>query len=521
MRINTNITAIVSNNSLQRAETKLSESIKRLSSGYKLNSSVDDPAGMAISEKMRVQLRGLDQADNNTADGISVLNTAEGALIEIQEMLVRMKELTVQAANDVNSDEERHAIQEEIDNINKEIDRISNDTEFNTQTLINGNLRRRVYSNCTGVNQLECSDGFVSGNYGITITQDARQAVAVADSVISMGSGQRLTEAQAGSVEINGYSIALNEGDTLDDIMEKIVDAADKIGGKAFVIEDGAANDAAANGMTYAGYTTATNVTGSKLVFMTKQFGSDQSLTINCENKELAGLLGINQATAKDGWVVEGSDVKAEFTTETVDGKTKRVGFEDSAVLSTKGTIVTVKDVNNKSFKFDVPGNIAGTVFDDVARVNSRPVATNAAAKNIVQEVTDVGTMSIHVGANQYQVIKIDIPEVTTYSLGTQNMNVMTSLTASQAVQTVDEAITRTNSIRSKIGAYQNRFEHTSNNLAVSEENITSAMSKMTDTDMAEEMTEYTALTVMTQASTSILSQANERPSTVLQLLQR
>ena len=521
MRINTNITAIVSNNALQRTENKLSQSIERLSSGYKLNSSLDDPAGVAITEKMRIQLRGLDQAQNNTADGISVLNTAEGALVEIQAMLVRMKELSVQAANDVNSDSEREAIQEEIDNINKEIDRISNDTEFNTQTLINGNLTRRVYSDCIGVNQLECSDGFVAGNYGITVTQDARQAVALADNTISMADNQKLTAEQAGTININGYNVALNEGDSLDDIMEKIVDAADKTGGKAFVIADGAANDTAANGTTYAGYTTATQATGSRLVIMTKQYGSDQSLTITCDNAELAGMLGIDSAATEEGWYAEGSNVQAEFTTTTVDGVTKRVGFEDSAVLSTRGTKITVKDVNNKAFEMDVPGNVAGTVFDDLNKEYGQSVSTGGDTKDIVQEVTDVGTMSIHIGANEYQVIKIDIPAITTYTLGTENMNVMTGLTAAQAIQIVDEAISKTNAARSKLGAYQNRFDHTTNNLEVSAENITSAVSTMMDTDMAEEMTEYTSLNVMAQASTSILSQANERPSTVLQLLQR
>ncbi|MDY4742590.1 MAG: flagellar biosynthesis protein FlgL, partial [Lachnospira sp.] len=130
MRIGTNVAAIIANNSLQKSQNNLSTSIERLSSGYKINGSKDDAAGCAISERMRVQLRGLDQAENNTADGISVISTAEGAINEIQNMLARMKELSVQAANDVNSDEERAAIQDEIVQINKEIDRISAETEF-------------------------------------------------------------------------------------------------------------------------------------------------------------------------------------------------------------------------------------------------------------------------------------------------------------------------------------------------------------------------------------------------------
>ena len=136
MRIATNVSAIVSNNALQKSQDRLTKSIARLSSGYKINSSSDDAAGYAISEKMRLQLRGLNQADNNAADGVSVLHTAEGAMEEIQSMLARMKELSVQAANGTNSVDERSAIQSEIDSLNSEIDRISSNTEFNSQTSV-------------------------------------------------------------------------------------------------------------------------------------------------------------------------------------------------------------------------------------------------------------------------------------------------------------------------------------------------------------------------------------------------
>ena len=200
MRINVNISAIVSNNALQRSENRLSESIKRLSSGYKLNSSADDPAGCAISEKMRLQIKGLDQSDNNAADGISILNIADGAMTEVQNMLVRMKELAVQAANDVNSDGEREAIQKELNSINKEIDRIANDTEFNTQPLLNGNLMRRVYSNIQGATQITCTDNLVAGIYGITVTEDARQAVMLSNNRITMLGIDKITKEQAGKI---------------------------------------------------------------------------------------------------------------------------------------------------------------------------------------------------------------------------------------------------------------------------------------------------------------------------------
>ena len=510
MRIGTNVAAIVANNALQKSQNNLSTSIERLSSGYKINGSKDDAAGCAISEKMRAQIRGLSQAQNNTADGVSVLNTAEGAITEIQSMLTRLKELSVQAANDVNSDDEREAIQKEIEQINNEIDRISDQTEFNTQSLINGNLSRRVYSDLQGVNQLSVSDSYTAGVYGITVTEDARQAIAVGAGSITMSSTASITKEQEGTISINGYKISISEGDTLDKVMGKIIDGVNITGGSAFTVKD-LNNDTAAKG-----YVPTADYAGSTLVIMTNQYGSDQKMNITCDNAELADILGMPQAATQDGIYVEGSDVKAEIATGD-DGK--RIGFADSAILSTKGTVITVTDVNNKEFSMDVPGNAAGTVFDD-SNNDGQSAAGAGTARTISQEVTDVGTMSIHVGANQDQVIVIDIPAITTYSLGTEHMNVMTQYTASRAISTVDEAINKTNKIRSRIGAYENRFDHTTNNLEVSSENLTKSLSTMIDTDMSEEMTTYTSETVLTQAATSILAQANERPSQVLQLLQ-
>jgi flagellin len=303
--------------------------------------------------------------------------------------------------------------------------------------------------------------------------------------------------------------------------MTKLSAGADKIGGEAFTISNGATPNTKNNGTEYAGYLPQTTYTGNKLVVMTNQYGSNQSLQITCDNSSLANMLGISQAATTTGLTAEGSDVKADFTTKTVAGVTTRVGFVDSAIISTSGTQITVKDVNNKTFQMDVPGNIAGTVFSDVTKVNDKSTVTSAASTDVVQEVTDVGTMSVHVGTEKNQVIKLDIPKVTTYTLGTDKINVMTGKTAAKAINTVDEAIARANAVRSEIGAYQNRFDQTTDNLSVSTENMTSSLSNMIDTDMAEEMTQYTSMTVLTQAATSILSQANQRPSTVLQLLQK
>lgn len=543
MRINTNISAMTANNALQKAQDNLSNSIRRLSSGYKINTSADDPAGCAISEKMRMQIKGLDQADNNAADGESVLNTAEGALQELNAMLARMKELTVQAANGINADEERDAIQKEIDSINEEIDRITTQTEFNTQPLLNGNLGRRVYSNVAGVVSMSVSDNYTAGKYTVEITQDARQAVVTTQEKVNMKSTDKIAKDEAGTITINGYQVEISEGDSLETVMSKIMDGAEKASCTAFVVKD-VANDTTdktlvdykkpdpnsagntitvpkgtgGNGTTYAGYAPSNikdDTIDHILVFMTNEYGSDMSVSVTCTNQALATKLGIAKAydpNDNKGITAQGKDVQADFAK---DKNNKRIGYADSAVISTKGRTITVSDVNSRKMVFEVPGNAAGTQFNDNAGT-----ANNNAKKEIEMEVTDVGTMSIHIGADEGQVIELDIPAVTSYTLGTDKINVMTELTATQAIAKVDEAVDKVNDVRSKIGAYSNRFEHTRNNLAVSTENAESALSTMMDTDMAEEMTTYTSLNVLTQAATSILSQANERPATVLQILQ-
>lgn len=499
MRINTNISAIFANAHLATTEDKLSLSLERLSSGYKINHSKDNPAGLAISQKMNSQIRGLSQADNNAQDGISVIQTAEGALTEIQSMLTRMKELSVQAANDVNSVDERAAIQEEVDSLCAEIERISNDTDFNTKSLINGNLRRRVYSNVEGVKQMEITDGFVENTYGITITEDATKATYVG-SAIGMSDTETITEDMAGTISLNGVKVNVEAGDTLDKITTKLAEGAYMAGATMINVDPSGTVDKATYGDTE-GYESVAAASGTSYVFVTTEYGSNEELTIECDNADLAAALGLpTEAT------VTGTDLKADFTTS--DGE--RVGFANSAKMSTYGNIITVRDNNDKTFVVKVPGNVVAKNGND----------ENNNIVSLEQEVTSMGTMRVHIGANENQIIDVDLPEVSVESLGLENLNMYTYDNAGKANAKIDEAISRLSSIRSKLGAYQNRLEHTTSNLGVSEENLTAALSRIMDTNMAEEMTEYTQANVLAQAGTSMLSQANARPETALQLLQ-
>ena len=174
MRINSNISAVMTNNQLLRTEKNLSAAMERLSSGYKINHAYDDPSGMAISGRMDTQIAGLDMASRNTNDGISVIQTADGALKEVADMLQRMRELSVQAANDTNSDNDRAVIQAEIDQLKSEIDRVSETTEFNTKNLLDGSLDTRVYAD--HLTRERATDAVVAGKYTIKINKSTKQA---------------------------------------------------------------------------------------------------------------------------------------------------------------------------------------------------------------------------------------------------------------------------------------------------------------------------------------------------------
>ena len=178
MKINHNIAALKANVQLNRSDNAMSKSLEKLTSGYKINNASDDPAGMAISRKMRAQIRGLEKASSNAADGISVIQTAEGALEEVSSCLQRMNELAVQAANGVYSKEDRNAIQLEIDQLNEEIQRISETTEFNTKNLLDGSVDRKSYTDNLNVKIISIADEVTAAdNYKITVQEDARQAV--------------------------------------------------------------------------------------------------------------------------------------------------------------------------------------------------------------------------------------------------------------------------------------------------------------------------------------------------------
>lgn len=508
MRINHNITAMLANNTLSRNDNAMAQAIERLSSGYRINYAKDDAAGLAISQKMRTQIRGLQQANSNAGDGISVVQTAEGALIEVHSILQRMKELTVQAANDVYTPEDRQTIQNEIDELNKEVQRISDATHFNQRYLLNGDIGRATYidtgSVIKGVSAMEVSESVNVDEYSFTVTQDARQAVAVGGS-IAMTAGDKITAAQAGTIKINGETVEIKEGDTADEVYAKIKDLCEWTGNKVFTVDS---MDNTSGTAENAGYEPSTNSfgNGGNLVIVSNYYGSSEHIDISCTNTQLADMLGI-----KDGITV-GSDV----------GVTLMNGYSPTAVVATDGNTITISDSSGFEMVFEAKLGACGTSFTDpvMGGATTSTASGGTAFKSNVR-VLEAGQMVLQIGANQNDTMTVTIPQMSPKNLDIDDINVVCGEDARAAIDKIDAAIAKVSDVRAKLGAYQNRLEHTESNLEIAEESMTESISRILDCDMAGEVTEYTQQNLLVQTAVNMLAKANARPESVLQLLQQ
>ena len=780
MRINYNLSAMITNSQLFRNEKNQQSAAERLASGLKINHAKDDPAGMAISNKMDVQIEGIRQASRNSSDGISILETADSSLNEVTNIIQRMRELAVQAASDTNQIEDREAIQVEIDSLSEEIDRVSTNTEFNKKVLLDGSLSRRTYTNNHKVSVTNVGTGVPTNKYGVTITADARQAVfrgayssALTMSVDDMdlnvaqrneeleagfdnytvtGKEPMLKKEAAGKVTINGQIIEFNGGESFDEIYRKLREGAEIVDvtciasnrqgsgidlGSGIEVGTEVMFDASGKHEETAGYIPASSGwSGQALVFVSKEYGSSEKLNISCDNAMLATALGLarqagidkklaHEATAagtktspaeikcyrstdifltdmkspvvlldksnqdhkkyfddptianmkmpalyggevidleatdpvkgikyedylmkfydkedylpadlagkisvnggtpveiekgftaekvfekiKEAcgsevdvfltddvrssnytilneeynysqalvfkskstgtelsvevdnprlalmlglpvceWSVEGKDCQAEFTDgDDTKAGTQRIGFADSATITTKGNKITVTDKNGFELELEAEKKTCATFYSDWSssgRVNCDATMESGdeigaisgigitmgnyrdypygAKEDIIADVTGYGMMTVHTGANENQIIDMDIPKVDCKSLDIDGLNVRSGWTADKALAKLDAALIKLNGVRSRLGAYQNRLESAVASLDANDEDLTSAVSRIRDVDMAAETTEYTQHTILVQAATSVLAQANELPQQALQLIQ-
>ncbi|MEC2159731.1 flagellin N-terminal helical domain-containing protein [Virgibacillus halodenitrificans] len=424
MRINHNIAALNTYRQLNSASSAQSNSMEKLSSGLRINNAADDAAGLAISEKMRGQIRGLDQASANAQDGISMIQTAEGALNETHDILQRMRELSTQASNDTNTLDDRKEIQKEVEQLKSEIDRISETTEFNTQKLLNGSLGVSGSSTDSDVVGITSATGLKQGDYEVTIDTAATKAAASTGTL----------DLASGTVDVSGKELVIN-GTKIDFSGMTSVSGAE-VASKINEYKDVTGVEASIDSGTGAQELIQLNQTA---------FGSTNKITTGGAD---AGEFGAASGAAGQDAVVtiEGPD----GATQQVTGLGQNVGF--------------------KGAEFVAKGNAADSETITVAG----------------------GGATLQIGANKGQNMTVDINEISSNTLGdranndlVKDVNVTTQEGADEAIKVLDEAIQQVSGERSKLGSFQNRLDHTINNLSTSSENLTAAESRIRDVDYA------------------------------------
>ncbi len=495
MKVNQNISAVIANAQLHRTENSLTASIEKLSSGYKINKAKDSPAGMAISNKMRAQIKALDQSSKNAADGASVMQTADGALNETHAMLQRMRELAVQAATDTMGTEDREACQQEIVALQEEIDRIATDTEFNGKALLDGSQDFRIFPSVGGelagtyIRNFQTSDNVSAENYKFDVTQLPEQAEL---------QGLQVTAGREGVVELNGCSVEILKTDTQDEIYEKLKELGELAG--VTVTKNGAD----AYDLVTVDYGKSAKIEGT--VFGTHILDANGDVPAG-KDVEITLIRDTDQKLDANGQPMVDPDTNLPIT--------YGEGFSETATYLTDGKKVTIRDLNGFEMIFEIdPEKDTQNVMDDAIQNGANHKAT------VDLEMTDIGSMTLQVGAHENQVIDLRIPSVTCEALYIDDLNLVRRGGADKAISALDDAIAQVSEVRSRIGAYQNRLDYAVSSLDGTVENMESAISRIMDTDMAEEMSVYSNMNVLDQAGISVLTQANDMPQQILQLLQ-
>ncbi len=484
MRINHNLSALNAWKNLTVNDGGQTKTLERLSSGLRIGRAADDAAGLSISEKMRGQISGLNQATRNAQDGISLLQTAEGALGETHSILQRMRELAVQAASDTVTNDDRAEIQKEVDALALELGRISTDTEFNTQKLIDGTFSNKVVHIGANANQsLSVSIEAMSGNS------------------LGVAFGSVLNNVQLVSGGTNAFAAVTSaelEDATTVDKLETAVQTTDTI---SFTY-----NDTTYTGVAIGGAGEVTTVAGlvTALQTMFNTRVGDNAFTVTANNEA-----GANNATI----AIRNSTAGGTFTVTGATGGLAPFTSGSSAVaasLRVNGTYTGVYDLTSISF---AAGDQSATV--------SLTYADGSTASQLMNAGTPTWSASglTFTMANAAQFAAGTTSDTQTAYASGSGINVSSQTTANSAITTINNAINTVSSERSKLGAIQNRLEHTIANLATSSENLTAAESRIRDVDIAVEMMSFTKYQILAQASTAMLAQANAKPQAVLQLL--
>lgn len=568
MIINHNMNALNAHRNMGVNNTNAGKSMEKLSSGLRINRAGDDAAGLAISEKMRGQIRGLTQASRNASDGISLVQTAEGALNETTNILQRMREISVQSANSTNTETDRAALQEELNQLTTEINRIGNTTEFNTQKLLNGGAGSSSNSNITDATSAKVTGGTASTIADVTGADVKIKVDGTTFDVSSVINSAWQTNGKDVDDVINALKEVTAGGTKLSDVLDITKDNADNITftakstGKTSSVEITSDNEEATKLL---GFADKNHLDPAQTDYKGKVVGNNA--TVQKHGLEAANVLGngadINVNKGDSFKIQVGSDsaVSVKFDSakkydvanadanvaqaareeyvKDVNAALQKAGLSDKveASLSNDNKLQLISK-NGKDIKI-TEGNVGGaqgiTATSKVENVNQ---VVGAGAQGAGFEV------NLQIGANSGQAMNLSIGDMRAAALGitgntgqagfssTNNvtngtdtisteasLDITSATNASKAITAIDSAMEKVSSERARLGAVQNRLEYTISNLDNTAENLTSAESTLRDVDMAKEMMEYSKNNILSQAAQSMISQANQQPQNVLQLL--
>lgn len=549
MVVQHNISAMNANNAMTRNVSGLGKSTEKLSTGYAINRAADNAAGLAISEKMRSQIRGLSQATNNANDAISLIQTAEGGLQETEDILQRMRELSVQSANGTYTDEDREQIQFEVDALKSEIDRIAESTEFNEMKLLDGSLDgvstgSTEYGPRYGVllSANTATGGKLTKNTsleGSTITSSiAGVQISLADTASGAGGESAEWDAAGKKLTLNLVKGSTYTQSQIDDLIKNATQAKDttqtgdpadvsiKLKNGVFSFSDvetyttqtgvrADSDEVDVTGLLMTGGTVANDKYADSIKFTSNTYGEDKRkitlLTDVAAGKEwVETKVKGNEGTGiKDGEFKLHLSTGVEYSESDIEKLLAKAGLDYDVTLSDQ----TAKPDGDKVLFAQKKDDTTGVEID---------MATNAGAGLGADKMMGAGEgLTFQIGANgvEDQRLTINVADMSSTAIGVNGVDVSTQDGANDGINKIDDAIKTVSTQRAKLGAVQNRLEHTVNSLSTAEENLQSAESQIRDTDMAAEMIKYTKSNILQQASQSMLAQANQQPQGVLQLL--
>ncbi len=496
MRIQHNIMAMNAYRNYNNNTSALSKNLEKLSSGYKINRAGDDAAGLAISEKMRAQITGLQAASKNVKDGVSLVKTAEGALQEVHDMLNRMDYLATQSANGTYDNEvDRLNLQKEVTALKDEINRIADSANFNGKKLLDGSL---------GDTKIKISAGTIKGG-----------AATIADVAATQGNSK--TGAVTAATADNGdYKLTVeyaDENGTLHQV--EVAYKGDKAGGAT-----GNANNMIdalkKNGELSSLFDIGGDDTG--ITFTNKQAGESKMKVLSVADTDgkvaggtaLTQTAGVNpkvEVTANAGDIQKGDSL-------TLNGKTYKFVANAEEAAKTEGATAVLIGKDEAASVANLNKALAGSGVEVTYDAGNNKMVF-AAAK-------DGSPLKLQIGdtADEFNQLSVSVGDMHAESLGIGDLSIADQEGAAKAIDKIKTAINTVSSTRGDLGAIQNRLEHTQNNLSVMTENIQDAESTIRDTDVADEMMAYTKNNILIQSAQAMLAQANQVPQGVLQLLQ-